>query len=173
MKKWNLFVLAAVLTSAAQAHVTLEQASANAGTYHKLVFKIGHGCEGSATNTVKVSLPENVSGAKPMPKPGWKLDTTILPLSQPYTSHGKTISQDVREVTWTGGPLPDAYYDEFAIQVKLPEKAGKVYFKVAQICEKGRLDWVEIPADGATAKNLKTPAPVLEVLEKSEAGHQH
>lgn len=176
MKKFlfiSMFTASSLLAQAAHAHVTLEQPTAAAGAYHKLTFKIGHGCEGSATNVVRVSIPENVSGAKPMPKAGWKIDTSIQPLSVPYKSHGKTITQDVREVSWTGGPLPDAYYDEFSIQVKLPEKAGKVYFKVTQLCEKGRLDWVEIPADGQTAKGLKTPAPVLEVLEKSETGHHH
>ncbi|MFZ6870511.1 YcnI family protein [Undibacterium sp. Di27W] len=169
----SLFAAGNLLVQTAYAHVTLEQATANAGAYHKLTFKIGHGCEGSATTAVKVSIPESVSGAKPMPKAGWKIDTSILPLSVPYNSHGKTISQDVREVSWTGGPLPDAHYDEFAIQVKLPEKAGKVYFKVTQLCEKGRLDWVEIPADGQAGKSLKAPAPVLDVLEKAEAAHQH
>lgn len=169
----SLFAAGNMLASAAHAHVTLEQGKANAGAYHKLTFKIGHGCEGSATNSVKVSIPENVSGAKPMPKAGWQTDTSIQPLSVPYNSHGKTISQDVREVSWTGGPLPDAYYDEFSIQVKLPEKTGKVYFKVTQLCEKGRLDWVEVPADGQTAKGLNAPAPVLEILEKAEVAHHH
>jgi uncharacterized protein YcnI len=176
MKKFlfiGMFTASSLLAQAAHAHVTLEQATAAAGAYHKLTFKIGHGCEGSATNAVRVSIPENVSGAKPMPKAGWKIDTSIQALSVPYNSHGKTITQDVREVSWTGGPLPDAYYDEFSIQVKLPEKAGKVYFKVTQLCEKGRLDWAEIPADGQTVKGLKTPAPVLEVQEKAEAAHHH
>ncbi len=173
MKKLIFVLLAALFAQAASAHITLDQAKAVAGSYHKLTFKVGHGCDGSATTSLKVILPENVSGAKPMPKVGWKIDTVIENLSTPYTSHGKTISRDVREVSWTGGPLPDAYYDEFSMQVKLPETAGKLAFKVMQLCEKGRLDWVEFPVDGQSAKGLKTPAPVLEVLEKTEAAHQH
>lgn len=168
-----MFILCSLFAHGAFAHVTLDQATASAGAYHKLTFKIGHGCEGSATNTVKVSFPENVNGAKPMPKAGWKLDTTILPLRTPYTSHGKTISQDVREVTWTGGPLPDAFYDEFSVQVKLPEKAGKVYFKVTQLCEQGKMEWADVPADGQSAKGLKFPAPSLEVLAQPEEAHHH
>ncbi len=173
MKKTSLLLLCSLIAQGAFAHVTLEQPSANAGAYHKLTFKIGHGCEGSATTMVKVTLPESVSGAKPMPKAGWKIDTTILPLGTPYNSHGKTISQDVREVTWTGGPLPDAYYDEFSIQVKLPDAVGKQYFKVTQLCEQGRMDWVDIPAEGQSAKSLKSPAPVLDVLGKPDAEHHH
>ena len=109
-----------------------------------------------------------------MPKAGWKLDTVIVALATPYTSHGKTISSDVREITWSGGLLPDAYYDEFSMQVKLPETEGKLYFKVTQLCEKGRLDWIEIPKDGQNRKELKAPAPMLNLEGKSmPAEHQH
>ncbi|MBC3919263.1 YcnI family protein [Undibacterium sp. CY18W] len=173
MKKSGFILLAALFAQAASAHITLDQAKAPAGSYQKLTFKVGHGCDGSATHTLTVILPETVSGAKPMPKAGWKIDTVIENLSTPYTSHGKTISRDVREVSWSGGPLPDAYYDEFSIQVKLPDTAGKLAFKVLQLCEKGRLDWVEVPAEGQSGKSLKTPAPVLELVNHPEAEHHH
>lgn len=164
VKQLSMFALVSTLSPIALAHVGLEQPKAVAGSYHKLTFKIGHGCEGTGTHTVKVSLPETAMGAKPMPKVGWKIDTTVAPLSKPYTSHGKNIDKDVREVTWSGGLLPDAYYDEFSIQVKLTDTPGKIYFKVTQLCEKGRWDWVEIPAEGQSAKGLKAPAPVLEIV---------
>lgn len=171
--KITSLVVISAFSTLAQAHVGLEQAKATAGSYHKLTFKIGHGCEGTGTHTVKVSLPETAMGAKPMPKAGWKLDTVSAPLSKPYTSHGKTIEKDVREVTWSGGLLPDAFYDEFSIQVKLTETPGKIYFKVTQLCEKGRLDWTEIPAEGQSSKGLKAPAPVLEIEAKVNQEHQH
>lgn len=157
----------------AQAHVTLEQNKASAGSYHKLVFKVGHGCEGSATQTLKVTLPEQISFAKPMPKPGWKIVIVRSPLIQAKTSHGKTITDEVREISWSGGDLADAYYDEFSIQVKLGEVAEKLYFKVTQTCENARLDWTEIPFSGISSKDLKYPAPMLEVENKSQEIHQH
>jgi len=153
--------------------VTLDQPSAQAGSYHKLTFKVGHGCDGSPTNSFSVSLPEAASGAKPMPKAGWKLETRSAPLATPYTSHGKTISNDVREVVWSAGSLPDAYYDEFSIHVKLSDTLGKQYFKVTQLCDKGRWDWIEIPSEGQSRKDLKAPAPVLEVVGKSEVHAEH
>jgi uncharacterized protein YcnI len=64
----------------------------------------------------------------------------------------------VREITWRGGPLPDAWYDEFVIQVKLPDAPGRYAFKVLQACEQGRNEWVEAAGQGG-----KFPAPVLEV----------
>jgi uncharacterized protein YcnI len=173
MKKLLLPLCLFTFASIANAHVTLDQAKAKAGSYHKLTFKVGHGCEGSTTHTVKISLPEAATGAKPMLKPGWKIDTVSQTLSKPYESHGKKISTGVREVTWSGGQLPDAFYDEFSIQVKLSDEVGKLYFKVTQLCEKGRLDWIEIPAEGQSSKGLKAPAPVLEVEAKNEAVPHH
>ena len=153
MKTAILFA-GALVASAAQAHVTLEQSSAPAGAYQKLTFRVGHGCQGSATHTLIVKLPEAVASAKPMPKAGWTIN-----------------SADAREVSWKGGPLADAHYDEFSMQVKLPEMIGKQYFKVTQLCEKGRADWVELP--GAPGVALKSPAPAIDIVPAAGAAHQH
>ena len=66
-----------------------------------------------------------------------------------------------------GGPLPDAYYDEFTLQARLPEAPGRLVFKVGQQCEKGRVDWADV------APESKTPAPVLEVLPAAMPMHHH
>jgi uncharacterized protein YcnI len=167
----RLILAAALFAPLAQAHITLEQATAPAGAYQKLTFRVGHGCDGSPTNAISVLLPEAVTGAKPMPKAGWTLATADAKLATPIQSHGKTITSAVREVTWTGGPLPDAYYDDFSMQVKLPATPGSYYFKVTQLCDKGRIDWVETPS--ATGAKLKAPAPTLEVLPAATRAHQH
>jgi len=163
--------LAAALCSGAQAHVTLEQASAPAGSYQKLIFHVGHGCEGAATTGITVMLPESVIGAKPMPKAGWKIATVEGKLSVPIESHGKAVTSAVREIAWKGGPLSDAWYDEFVMQVKLPEQPGKLYFKVLQQCGKTGVAWDEMPGD--TPVKLKAPAPVLDVLPAGASVHQH
>jgi periplasmic copper chaperone A len=164
-------LLAVFNTPLARAHIVLEQASAPAGAYQKLTFRVGHGCGESATTGLTVILPEAITGAKPMPKAGWSLSTAQAPLNTPLESHGKTITSTVREVSWKGGPLPDAWYDEFSIQVKLPQTPGKYYFKVIQLCEKGRMDWVETPA--ASGAVPKAPAPVLDVVPAAGQAHQH
>ncbi|HXG28106.1 MAG TPA: YcnI family protein [Nevskiales bacterium] len=153
------------------AHVTLEQPSAPAGSHYKAVFRVGHGCAGSPTIGLTVTLPPGVTGAKPMPKPGWSLATRIEKLAVPYRSHGRTITEDVAAVSWRGGPLPDAHYDEFVIRLRLPEAPGPLYFKVAQFCERGRIDWADIPAEGRTLEDYKTPAAVLEVLPADAPAH--
>jgi periplasmic copper chaperone A len=45
---------------------------------------------------------------------------------------------------------------------------------VVQTCEKGSTAWVEIPAPGASAHDLKAPAALLDVLDVQAAGgHAH
>jgi uncharacterized protein YcnI len=169
----RILILAAFCAAPlAHAHITIDPPRAAAGAYQRLAFRVGHGCEGSATTGITVQIPDGVMGAKPMPKPGWTIATGEARLATPVQSHGKTLTTRVAEIGWRGGPLPDAYYDEFVMQVKLPETPGRYAFKVAQVCEKGRVDWVEQPAAGAHAE---APAPVLEVLppEAGMAGMAH
>jgi hypothetical protein len=62
-------VAAAILHPAdARAHAVLDTATALAGTYHKLVVRIGHGCSGSPTVELTVELPDGAAGAS-QPKP--------------------------------------------------------------------------------------------------------
>jgi copper(I)-binding protein len=151
----------------ALAHVSLEQAVAAPGSGYKAVFRIGHGCEGTATHTVRVQLPEGFRGARPMPKAGWAIELRRAPLAQPYESHGKRIAEDVVEVTWRARSreawLPDAHYDEFVLRGQAPEQAGPAWFKVQQLCERGRWDWSDIPASGTATRGLRAPAVLLMV----------
>ena len=161
-----------IAASASLAHAVLEQPSAPAGSYYKGVIKVGHGCEGAATTSVTVLIPEGVVGVKPMPKAGWTLATRKEKLATPYESHGKRIEESVVAITWSGGNLPDAHYDEFVATMKLPDTPGKRWFKIEQLCTSGRNNWVEVPAAGQSRKDLKFPAAVLDVLP-AEGGHKH
>lgn len=156
----------------AGAHITLETRQADAGSAYKAVFRVSHGCEGSPVKEIIVQIPEGVQGAKPMPKAGWQLVVEKTALAKPYVSHGKTISEDTSMVRWSGGTLPAAWYDEFVLVAKLPEQPGNLYWKVTQVCEEGRIDWADIPADGKKLSDYQAPAALLEVLPKADI-HQH
>lgn len=161
----------ALLASSAYAHIVLEQKSASAASYYKATFMVGHGCGGSATTGISISIPDGVVNVKPMPKSGWQLQTRVETLAKPYKLHGKTFTESVTQVTWTGGPLADANYDEFVILTRLPDAPGKLYFKVIQTCEQGETRWEEIPAEGKTTRDYKSPAAALEVQPSPE--HRH
>lgn len=151
----------------ASAHITLEQESAPAGSAYKAVFRVGHGCDGSATNSITVQIPAGFQNAKPMPKPGWSLKVKRAKLQQPYNLYGHWIFEDVIEVQWRAGgmahTLPDAYYDEFILRGSLPPSGGPMWFRVIQDCEQGRKMWVQIPAQGISTEGLKEPAALLMV----------
>ena len=174
-----LAAAAFLISTGAQAHITLEEPAAVANTGYKAVLRVTHGCEGSATHTVRVQIPAGFLGTKPIPKPGWKLELQRVKLAEPYDSHGRKIDETVSEVMWIAqspeGFLADAHYDEFVLRGQTPAKPGVIWFKVQQICEKGELNWTDVPSTGSSAKGLKAPAARLEVLPglSGGGGHQH
>ena len=158
----------ALLASAttASAHVTLEKTVAVAGAGYKAVFRVGHGCEGSPTVTLRVKVPDGVINAKPMPKAGWTVSTVRGPYDKPYDYYGRQQIEGAREFVWTGR-LPDDQYDEFVVNAYVTKAATvgtALYFPVVQQCETGSHDWVEIPAAGQDSHALKGPAPFIRIM---------
>ena len=156
------------LPGAALAHVTLETAEAPADSFYRAVLRVPHGCDGSATTGIRVQIPEGVKQAKPMPKPGWQLSGKKAKLAEPYDWYGTKITEDVREIAWSGGRLDDAFYDEFIFRAKLPADEGKVlHFPVIQTCASGETKWIDIPAAGADEDSVEHPAPGLKLGKKA------
>src|SRR4051794_17763265 len=155
-------VAALAWATSASAHITLEAGEAPAWSYFKAVFRVGHGCAGSPTIRLRFRMPEGMTSVKPQPKPGWKVDTVRAPLAQPIDDgEGGRITEAVSEVVWSDGRLPNDQFDEFAILMRLPNRAGDtIYFPVIQECEKGVHRWIEIPAAGKAAEG-REPAPAL------------
>lgn len=170
-----------VCLNPAFSHVVLEQQTAKVSESFRAVFRVGHGCDGLPTTGITVQIPPGVQGAKPMPKPGWTLTVRKEKLATPYSSHGKQVTEDVAEVSWTAASpeaaLPEAFYDEFVLRAGLPANAGPLWFKVVQDCKDGaktgRNAWTQVPADGVSTKGLKSPAALLQVEGKGHAAHQH
>ncbi|MEC7761703.1 MAG: copper chaperone PCu(A)C [Pseudomonadota bacterium] len=159
----------ALTTSVAQAHVSIEQQNVVAGSSTKLTFRVPHGCDGSATHTVTVTLPEGIYAAKPMPKPGWDLTTTISAYETPYDNHGTEMTEGVREISWSGGHLEDAWYDEFTVRGSVGPNVepGTLILPITQICDEGRIDW------SAGEGEEGDPAPTLTIVAASGDRHGH
>jgi hypothetical protein len=151
----------AALAAPASAHVVLVQKQAPAGSYYRAQFMVGHGCEGSATVSVQVDIPEGVPVARPQPKAGWVLSYETGPLAELAMVHGKPKTEGIRRVTWTGGPLPDEQYEEFGMMLFLA-KPGRLHFRVLQTCEKGANDWAGVAVEGGPKPAF--PAATLDVL---------
>jgi uncharacterized protein YcnI len=171
---WYLLATVAIATSAASsasAHVTLENREATIGSSYKAVFAVPHGCAGSATIKIRVQIPEGVIAVKPMPKPGWNVETIKGKYAAGYDLYGTKLSEGVKEVVWSGGKLADDNYDEFVLSTFLTgglKPNTTLYFPVVQECEQGVSRWIDIPADGnaAHAHDSKSPAPGVKLMPK-------
>ena len=170
----RVFVLgaagAAVFVCCASAHITLETQQAPVGAPYKAVLRVPHGCDGAATVALRVRVSEGVIAVKPMPKLGWKIETVSGKYPKPYSFfRDEKLSEGVLEISFSGGNLPDSYYDEFVFSGFLAGdlEPGKVlYFPVVQECEKGVHRWIEIPAAGKSSSDYPEPAPGLKLLPK-------
>jgi uncharacterized protein YcnI len=162
--------LAALTASPASAHITLLNREATVGSSYKAVFVVPHGCAGSATIKIRVQIPEGVIGVKPMPKPGWNVETVKGKYANEYDIHGAKVSEGVKEVVWSGGKLSDDNYDEFVVSTFLTDQLkpnATLYFPVVQECEQGISRWIEIPVDEAAhGHDTKSPAPGVKLLAK-------
>jgi periplasmic copper chaperone A len=157
--------------ASASAHVVLEKSEASSGTFYKAVLKVTHGCEGSPTVKVEVALPEGVIAARPMPKAGWQIELGKGDFARTYKFHGRDVGQGVKTITWTGGTLPDDYFDEFVFSAYLAGETpapAVLYFPVTQTCEKGEMRWAQVPTGGQG--KLDWPAPTLKLLKNSDSG---
>jgi periplasmic copper chaperone A len=156
--------------SSAYAHITLENQESPVGGPYKAVMQVPHGCGGTATTAIRVRIPEGILAVKPMPKPGWKLDTVSGKYPHSFSANGVKANEGITELRWSGGNLPNAYYDEFIFISTIADEleAGKsVYFPVVQECEKGVHRWIDIPSTGGHSRDeTSEPAPGLKLLPK-------
>ncbi|SMQ85629.1 Uncharacterized protein YcnI [Devosia lucknowensis] len=156
------------LAAPAFAHATLEVGEAAIGSSYKAVLRVPHGCGTEATHTVRIQIPEGFFNVKPMPKAGWDLETVTGPYENAYMNHGTEVTEGVREIVWSGGNLPNEWYDEFVFRGTFADtlQPGPFYFLSIQECATGEEAWIETSEDG------DMPAPSV-TLVPSEAAPGH
>jgi uncharacterized protein YcnI len=162
----------ATFASPAAAHITLATAEASVGATFKAVLVVGHGCGGAATTGLRVQIPEGFYNVKPMPKPGWELKTVTGPYATPFENHGTTLTEGVTEISWSGGELPDAYFDEFIFRGTFGgalKPGSTFYFPVIQICGATEDAWIDTSGDD----EVEMPAPAVTLTPAAAAGHHH
>jgi len=175
----HLFTLAALAlglaASQASAHASFAESEVVQGQTARLTLRVPHGCAGEATLRLRISIPDGLAAVQPMVHAGWTLDTVTGPLAQPYTAHGRTVTEGVREIIWTG-ELPAAFYDEFVFRATVTDMlpVGEMFYIPAiQECANGVERWIEIPAAGQDSHDLEDPAPGVMVVAPGDHGHGH
>lgn len=150
----------------AGAHITFENKDVAPGATVKFVLRLPHGCAGKPTTGVRIAIPAELTSAKPQPKPGWTLEIVKddVHKASAETTHAHGDGATIKEISWTGGKLDDAYYDEFVFRATVSKTAANAIFvPIVQECEGGTERWIEIPAAGGVSDDLKYPAPSVRV----------
>ncbi len=156
-------VLVVAAPLAAQAHVTATPDAANAGGYGTLTFAFSHGCDGSPTKSLAITIPEGLDSVSPTIAAGWDI----------------TVERDgedgpVSLVTYTAQqPVPSDLRATLVLGVKYSESAAgeTLAFPVDQVCEVGNTNWAEIADAGVDPHSLDAPAPTVTVGEAASDEH--
>lgn len=163
------------LAGAASAHVTVTPSDTGAGAYTVLTFAVGHGCDGSPTTGITISVPEGINAVTPTRNDYYDVTKQTEKLTPPVTdAHGNELTERVGTVTYTARTaLPDGFRDTFELSVQIPEDAegSDLTFPVIQTCEKGETAWTQVPAAGQSEDDLESPAPGFEVTAAGAGGH--
>lgn len=162
----------ALAAAPASAHVTLSPDTTAAGSYAVLTVSVPHGCEGSATTSIAISMPEQIPQVTATRNPYWDLEVETEALAEPIEdAHGNEITERESVVVYTAKePLPDPVRDSFELSVQLPDAAGETLaFPIVQTCEEGETGWTEVPEEGQDAEELEHPAPLVTITEAVES----
>ncbi|MCJ1681767.1 YcnI family protein [Rathayibacter sp. VKM Ac-2928] len=167
--------LALAAPTAASAHVTAAASSTAAGSYTVVTFSLAHGCEGSPTTGLSITIPEGINSVSPTVNPNWDVVKNEVEIADPVTdSHGNTATQRVSNVVYTAKTaLADGYRDTVSLQLQLPEDAAgsTLEFPVLQTCETGSTAWDQPTVEGEDEPEL--PAPTVAVTAAMEGSGHH
>lgn len=153
------------------AHVTLDTREAAANTTVRLALRVPHGCGDAATQTLRVQIPAGFVNVQPMVKAGWLTEARHADYPVPVTHRDMTLRAGVRELSWSGGDLPSAFYDEFVLRGAVASSVApgtELFFPVVQECATGEAIWI----DTSGSPDAEGPAPFITVIEApAPAGH--
>lgn len=158
--------LAVLPAGVAQAHVTVDPATARKGAVDTtLVFRVPSEQPEAKTVKVRVQFPTDrpLAGVTPLETAGWTSKVKKSPLSAPLKTDEGSITEAVSEIEWTGTINPDHYAELKVLVEELPENAVTLSFKTIQTYDNGKEDaWIDEPSD-ANPKP-EHPAPQLKLV---------
>ena len=158
---------------AASAHVTVTPSTTASGAYSVLTFSNGHGCEGSPTTRISISIPDGIFAVTPTRHADYTIEKVMEALDEPVDDgHGGEYTERVAEVVYTATtPLPDGYRDAFELQLKLPEgeTGDQLAFPTIQTCETGETAWIDETVEGEPEPDA--PAPAFTLTAATDDGH--
>ena len=163
------------LPAEAQAHVSLHPNTLPAGSFPTLQLRVPSEEKSANTTKVAVQFPPGFLDVSTGYIPGWKAEVLTSKLAKPVKTDEGTISEQVREVIWSGGKLPPETFLNFPISTTIPDDAaGKTLtFKTVQTYDNGKVSrWIGTPSadEPAPTVNATKKGGVLEDVAGTETG---
>ena len=152
------------LPAVAGAHVTLQPDEADAEAFVVENVRVPNEQDDASTNKVSVQFPDGFAEVSFQPVAGWKVAVKKTKLATPITTdEGDKLTEQVSEVTWSGGKIGPGEFQDFPVSLQMPAKPQTLTFKAIQTYDNGDVTrWIE-PPDG------EEPAPQVKVA--AEASH--
>jgi uncharacterized protein YcnI len=148
---------------AASAHVTIDDDTAQAGSFTLITFKVPNESATATTSSITLTLPSDTPFAHVsyVPVPGWTAELTRTTLPEPVMIGDTELTQAVTEVTWTAQPgheVGDGQLQLFPLSLGPVPDAGSIVLPVDQTYTDGTVvSWSD------TGEGADHPAPVLHV----------
>ena len=154
-----------VLAPAASAHVTLQPEEVVAGDFTRLDVRVPSERDDAGTTKVDVQFPPGFLSVSTEPVPGWQSKITMRKLDKPVEQFGEQVTEEVGQISFTGGEIAPGQFQDFGLSVGVPDKPGSTLsFKAVQTYSNGEVvRWIG-PADSdEPAPQVKlTAAPAEE-----------
>lgn len=153
--------LAVAVPAVASAHVGVSPDEIAAGDHGVLTFSFSHGCDGSPTTALRITMPDGLTSVAPTIDGDWTIDIE------------RGDDALVSAVTFTAlTPVPNDLRGAVSMSVGLDEDApNALAFPVEQRCVDGVTEWTQIAEEGEDPHDLEAPAPVLTVLAGDADAH--
>lgn len=160
MKKASLLLIPVaglLISSAAEAHISVISGTAYANKSQIVEFGVGHGCSGADTYAVDAEIPKGMTSLRPIFSDFGMTSTMTDPADATIVTN--VIWQKPIETALDA----DTNYYKLSVRMKVPDEPfTTVYFKIHQTCRAsdGTLsfaDWVALPGEvgeAAAALNI-------------------
>jgi uncharacterized protein YcnI len=149
----------------AEAHVTIQPSEGAAGGFVVEDVRVPNEEDSANTTKVVVQFPPGFAEVSFQPVPGWQVKAKKTKLATPIkTDEGDTLTEQVSQVTWSGGKIAPGEFQDFPVSLQLPDKAGTTLtFKAIQTYDNGKtVRWIGAPDAEDPAPQVKVTAPETE-----------
>jgi uncharacterized protein YcnI len=160
--RWFIGCVAGMATLAlpavAGAHVTLQPDKADAEAFVVENVRVPNEQDDASTNKVSVQFPDGFAEVSFQPVAGWRVAVKRTKLAKPITTdEGDKLTEQVSQVTWSGGKIGPGEFQDFPVSLQMPAKPQTLTFKTTQTYDNGDVTrWIG-PPDG------EEPAPQVKV----------